>query len=81
MTGLSLKPYVMAGGTYAKYLERALGFGFGGLMGEAREADSKIFAPGHGGCHMPDEGLYLPAYRQALTVFAMGLLAADRVLD
>lgn len=72
-TGLEMKPYVIAGGTYCKYLEQAIGFGFGGLPKEPTD----LFAPGHGGAHQPDEGLYLPNYRRALTVFAMGLLAAD----
>ena len=76
ISGLQMKPYVMAGGTYCKYLERAIGFGFGGLPKEPTE----LFAPGHGGAHQPDEGLHLPNYRKALTMFAMGLLAADRTI-
>lgn len=75
-TGLDLQPYVMAGGTYCKYLQKAIGYGFGGLP----RPKSDLFAQGHGGAHQPDEGLYLPNYRKAMTVFAMGLLAADQVL-
>ena len=70
ITGLDMKPYVMAGGTYCKYLEKSIGCGFGGLPKEETDA----FAPGHGGAHQPDEALYLPNYRKALTVFAMALL-------
>ena len=76
VTGLSLEAYVIAGGTYCKYLERAIGCGFGGLPREPTD----LFSPGHGGCHQPDEGLYLPNYRKALTVFAMCLIAADRAI-
>lgn len=76
-TGGDAKPYVMGGGTYARGLVNALGFGLGGLPREATD----LFAPGHGGAHQPDEGLHLANYKKALLIFAMGVLEADRVLD
>ncbi len=70
------QPYVMGGGTYARKLQNALGFGLGGLP----KPPTELFAPGHGGAHQPDESLYLPNYKKALVIFAMGLLEADRVM-
>ena len=77
MTGESSKPFVMGGGTYARKLPNALAFGLGGMD----KPETTLFAPGHGGAHQPDEGLYLPNFKRALSIFAMALLEADRVLD
>ena len=76
MTGSGAEPYVMGGGTYARKLPNALGFGLGGLPRE----ETALFAPGHGGAHQPDEGLHLASFKRALLIFAMGILEADRVL-
>ena len=76
MTGSAAQPYVMGGGTYARKLQNALGFGLGGLPRE----ETTLFAPGHGGAHQPDEGLHLANFKRALLIFAMGVLEADRVL-
>ena len=76
MSGSGAEPYVMGGGTYARKLPNALGFGLGGLPRE----ETALFAPGHGGAHQPDEGLHLASFKRALLIFAMGILEADRVL-
>lgn len=76
LTGLQAEPYVMGGGTYARKLPDALGFGMGGLP----RPETQMFAPGHGGAHQCDESLYLPGLKRAMVIFAMGLLEADRVL-
>ena len=76
ITGTAAEPYVMGGGTYARKLPHALGFGLGGLPREQTE----LFAPGHGGAHQPDEGLHLDNLRKALLIFGMGILEADRLL-
>ncbi|MBP3657551.1 MAG: Sapep family Mn(2+)-dependent dipeptidase [Clostridia bacterium] len=76
INGCDLKPYVMGGGTYARKLPNALGFGLGALPREA----TTLFAPGHGGAHQPDEGLHLSNFRKALLIFGMGILEADRSL-
>ena len=72
----SAEPYVMGGGTYARKLPNALGFGLGALPRE----ETTLFAPGHGGAHQPDEGLHLANFKKALLIFGMGILEADRVL-
>lgn len=76
ITGEEKSPYVMGGGTYARKLPNAIGFGLGGM-----KRDESMFEPGHGGAHQADEGLYLPNYRKALEIFAMGILEADALLD
>ena len=76
ITGLEKEPYVMGGGTYARKLPNAIGFGLGGLPKE----EDQLFSPGHGGAHQADEGLYLPNFRKALLIFAMGILEADEVV-
>lgn len=76
INGSDAKPYVMGGGTYARHLPNALGFGLGALPRE----ETALFAPGHGGAHQPDEGLHLANFKKALLIFGMGILEADRVL-
>jgi succinyl-diaminopimelate desuccinylase len=77
ITGKDREPYVMGGGTYARKLKNAMGFGMGGLEREA----TKLFAAGHGGAHQPDEGLHLANLKKAMLIFGMGILAADRALE
>lgn len=76
ITGMHKESYVMGGGTYARKLQNAMGFGLGSLPRE----EPDFFAPGHGGAHQPDEGLYLPNLKKGLLIFAMGVLEADQVL-
>lgn len=77
MTGRDAKPYVMSGGTYARKLPNAIGFGLGGLGKPATD----LFKPGHGAFHQPDEALYIPNLKKAMPILAMGLLEADRVIE
>ena len=73
-SGLDKKAYLMGGGTYARKLPNAVGFGMGGLP----KPETDLFPEGHGGAHQKDEALYLPNLKQAMALFAMGLLAADK---
>lgn len=75
-TGSDAEPYVMGGGTYARKLPNALGFGLGGL----RRAHCPFLAESHGGAHGPDEALDVENLLQAMAVFAMGLIEADGAL-
>lgn len=77
LVGEDRQPYVMGGGTYARKLKNALGFGMGGLEREP----TNLFAVAHGGAHQPDEGLHLANLKKALLIFGMGILEADRVLQ
>ncbi|MDD3411845.1 MAG: Sapep family Mn(2+)-dependent dipeptidase [Eubacteriales bacterium] len=76
MTGEHAEPYVMAGGTYARKLPNAFGFGIGGMKREP----CALFPAGHGGAHCPDEALHLDHYFQAMTIFTLGVIAADATL-
>lgn len=75
-TGSASEPYVMGGGTYARKLPNALGFGLGGL----RRVHCPFLGEGHGGAHGPDEALDVENLLQAMAVFAMGLIEADAAL-
>ena len=77
MTGENKEPYVMGGGTYARKLPNALAYGLGGIKSEK---EPTMFESGHGGAHQPDEYMDLSTLKQALIVFAAGVLAADAVL-
>ena len=70
------KPYAMAGGTYARKLKNAFGFGMGGLEKPA----SVRFEPGHGGAHQADEALYLPNLKRGMVILFMALLEADKTV-
>ncbi len=75
-TGQQAEPYTMGGGTYARKLPNALGFGLGGLP----RRESVLFRPGHGFAHCPDEALDVENFLRALTIFALGVLEADRIM-
>ncbi|MDR1570277.1 MAG: Sapep family Mn(2+)-dependent dipeptidase [Oscillospiraceae bacterium] len=76
ISGKHLKPFVMSGGTYARKLPNALGFGLGGLD----QPTPEWMIAGHGGVHEPDEALYIDSYLKALVIFAMGVVAVDAML-
>ena len=76
-SGQDKQPYCMSGGTYARKLPNAVGYGLGGLD----KPETNLFPPGHGGAHQCDEALYLPNLKKAMALFAMGLMEADEVLS
>lgn len=74
LTERSLKPYTMGGGTYARKLPRAFGFGIGN-MPEVKKKESSCLRSGHGNAHGADEVLDCERLSKALEIFVMGLLA------
>lgn len=78
LTDRSLKPYTMGGGTYARKLPRAFGFGIGN-MPEAKKEESSCLRPGHGNAHGADEVLDCERLSKALEIYVMGLLALKDV--
>ncbi|MFR5690075.1 MAG: Sapep family Mn(2+)-dependent dipeptidase [Lachnospiraceae bacterium] len=78
-TGLKTEAFVMGGGTYARKLPNAFAYGIGGmtLTKKEQEAKAKLFAPGHGGAHEPDEALYLRTYFDAIKIFAKAMVRLD----
>ena len=69
----------MGGGTYARKLPNAFAYGIGGMPLTKKEQETKkrLFAPGHGGAHEPDEALYLRTYFDAIKIFAKAMVRLD----
>lgn len=79
ITGENKESFVMGGGTYARKLPRAFAYGIGGMREstEDREAKKRIFRPGHGGAHEPDEGLNVRLFLEAMKIYTMGIIALN----
>lgn len=77
LMGCKTSPYVMGGGTYARKLPNAFGYGIGGMPGRENDMASVIFEKGHGGAHEPDEGLDLEKLLQAAAIYTMAILALN----
>ena len=78
LTDRSLKPYTMGGGTYARKLPRAFGFGIGN-MPKVKKEERSCLRPGHGNAHGADEVLDCERLSKALEIYVMGLLALKDV--
>lgn len=76
ITGEEKQPYVMSGGTYARELPNAVGFGIGGK----RLPPCDFLPSGHGGAHQPDEALYIDDYIHSLVILTLGVIEAARKL-
>lgn len=74
ITGSSREAYTMGGGTYARKLPRAFGFGIGN-MPEKEKEESRLIRPGHGNAHGPDEVLDCERLAEAAKVYVMALLS------
>ncbi|MDR2506129.1 MAG: Sapep family Mn(2+)-dependent dipeptidase [Oscillospiraceae bacterium] len=77
ITGDNKPPFVMAGGTYARKLPNAIGFGMG--IPGGRRAD--WLPEGHGGPHEPDEHIDVNLALRAAAIFAMGIVTADGLIN
>lgn len=69
--GTKLEPYVMGGGTYARKLRNAVGYG-PGIPG-----DDKRFGTKRGGAHQPDEYVEIQRLRKAVAIYAEAIVAID----
>ncbi len=68
------KPYVIDGGTYARKLKNAVGFGGGNGV----HAD---FLPkGHGGVHQPDEARNIQGIYDAIKIYVMSVIEIDQYI-
>ena len=69
------KPYVMPGGTYAKYLENAYAFGYSTLrsVGDVPQ--------GHGKAHQPDESMRLCCLLEAFKTYIMAAVELDKAIN
>ena len=73
ITGADATPYTMGGGTYARKLRNAVGFGM--------ESDQRPPMPaGHGGVHQPDEAQSIEALLQGLKIYVLSILEIDKIL-
>ena len=81
LTGSDSESYVMGGGTYARKLPNAFSYGPGGMKEskEDKEARARLFAPGHGGGHEPDEALNLRLFLEAMKIYACAVVALNDV--
>ena len=75
ITGKDGTPYTMGGGTYARKLRNAAGFG---MESPTPAAD---FGPGHGGVHQPDEAIRIDTLTDALKIYILSILEIDRILN
>ena len=75
--GRDEKPFTMAGGTYARLLPNAFGYGFR-LVPETAYPKGLI-PEGHGGSHSADEAVPVELYKQQLTLFILSLAEGQKV--
>ena len=75
--GRDEKPFTMAGGTYARLLPNAFGYGFR-LVPETAYPEGLI-PEGHGGSHSADEAVPVELYKQQLTLFILSLAEGQKV--
>lgn len=69
-----LTPYLMGGGTYARKLKRAVGFG-PGIPGRKSRFGSE-----RGGAHQPDEYVEIEDLKKAFLIFVEALQALDQLV-
>lgn len=79
ITGQDRDAFTMGGGTYARKLPNAFGYGLAGGIPDERKKN--VFPPGHGGAHEPDEALNLDNWMLGVKIFTLALVTADALLD
>jgi len=72
--GLSLEPYIMGGGTYARKLNHAVGYGPG-----IPHSGNK-FGPERGRGHQPDEYVELEKLKNAICIYVEAIKAIDALV-
>lgn len=71
---ISQNPYVMSGGTYAKKLKRAVGFG------PDYPGRRRLLPEGRGGGHQPDEYVDVKDIEKAFFIYVEAFQAMDRII-
>lgn len=81
ITGRDEESFVMGGGTYARKLPNAFAYGIGNMVEseEDKEIKKKLFAPGHGGAHEPDEALNLRLLVEAMKIYTMSVIELNKI--
>ena len=70
-----LRPYAMGGGTYARKLPNAVGFGPG------NPTRPKRFGEDRGSAHQADEYVEVKTLEQAIKIYVEAIVALDKILD
>lgn len=73
--GRTFVPYCMGGGTYARKLPNAVGYGPG------LSFQKKPCPPGHGKGHQPDECVYVENLLYAAEIYVKAILMLDEMLE
>ena len=69
------KPYIIDGGTYARKLKNAVGYGGGNGV-------SATFLPaGHGRVHQPDEARNIQGILEAIKIYVMSVIELDQLIQ
>ncbi len=69
------KPYIIDGGTYARKLKNAVGYGGGNGV-------SATFLPeGHGRVHQPDEARSIQGILEAIKIYVMSVIEIDQMIQ
>ena len=73
--------FVIGGGTYARKLPKAFAYGIGGMPKTADDTarEKRLFKPGTGGAHEPDEGLNLRMYFAAMKFYTLAVIGLDQL--
>lgn len=74
-TNLDSPAYVMGGGTYARKIPRAAGFG----PGFPADLSPLNLKPGEGGCHAVNEAQSLPNLKKAIKIYIKAILKLDQI--
>lgn len=79
ITGENKESFVMGGGTYARKLPNAFAYGIGGMTEsqEDKAVKARLFKPGHGGAHEPDEALNVRLLLEAMKIYTMAVIALN----
>lgn len=81
LTGEDATPYVMGGGTYARYLSNAVSFGPNGDESKSDLPDSLGLPAGHGGVHQPDEAFRIDRLLNAIRIYVMAMVELDKIVN
>ena len=69
------KTYIIDGGTYARKLKNAVGYGGGNGV-------SATFLPaGHGRVHQPDEARNIQGILEAIKIYVMSVIELDQLIQ
>lgn len=75
VTGRDNPPYVIDGGTYARKLKHAVGYGGG------NGAHASFLPEGHGRVHQPDEARNIDGILEAIKIYVMSVLEIDSMIQ